>query len=151
MNACWHPDPEKRPQFKEIVKRIERAQKARIFDAQDREEATTFGNKGMTFSPPFSYMCPDLPLFCSRSTNRAERARSGPADRPRHLVQVRSTKSSASGTEATNRLPDAVLFPRVHKALWKAKNQNVALKTFHCPDLVPEELADFKRELWLTR
>jgi hypothetical protein len=39
----------------------------------------------------------------------------------------------------------------VHKALWKAKNQNVALKTFHCPDLVPEELADFKRELWLTR
>jgi hypothetical protein len=40
---------------------------------------------------------------------------------------------------------------RVHKALWKPKNQHVALKTFHCPDLVPEELADFKRELWLTR
>jgi hypothetical protein len=52
MNACWHPDPEKRPQFKEIVKRIERAQKARIFDTQDREEATTFGNKGAISPPP---------------------------------------------------------------------------------------------------
>lgn len=40
---------------------------------------------------------------------------------------------------------------RVNKAYWKTQNQNVALKTFQCPDLVPEELADFKRELWLTR
>jgi hypothetical protein len=46
MRDCWHPDPEKRPQFKEIVKRIERAQKGRIFDERDRDEATTFGNKG---------------------------------------------------------------------------------------------------------
>jgi hypothetical protein len=53
--------------------------------------------------------------------------------------------------QLTGYLTYTVLFRRVHKALWKAKNQNVALKTFHCPDLVPEELADFKRELWLTR
>lgn len=104
MNACWHPDPEKRPQFKEIVKRIERAQKARIFDAQDREEATTFGNK----------------------------------------VQI-----ELSELEVGQQIGHGTLC-KVHKALWKAKNQNVALKTFHCPDLVPEELADFKRELWLT-
>lgn len=57
MNACWHPDPEKRPQFKEIVKRIERAQKARIFDTQDREEATTFGNKGATSLSTPPHMC----------------------------------------------------------------------------------------------
>jgi hypothetical protein len=67
MNACWHPDPEKRPQFKEIVKRIERAQKARIFDAQDREEATTFGNKGATsLSPP-------PPILLLRSTQESRK------------------------------------------------------------------------------
>jgi hypothetical protein len=45
----------------------------------------------------------------------------------------------------------ALLLRRVNKAYWKTKNQYVALKTFQFPDLVPEELSDFKRELWLTR
>ncbi len=40
---------------------------------------------------------------------------------------------------------------RVQKAYWKKQDRNVALKTFHCPDLVDEELSDFERELWLTR
>lgn len=63
------------------------------------------------------------------------------------LCKYAPLKSRASGTGNLT----SCFSPRVHKALWKAKNQNVALKTFHCPDLVPEELADFKRELWLTR
>ncbi|KAL6070956.1 Serine/threonine-protein kinase HT1 [Balamuthia mandrillaris] len=39
---------------------------------------------------------------------------------------------------------------RVDKAVWKKQNMVVAVKTFYCPDLVPQELADFRRELWLT-
>jgi hypothetical protein len=46
MVACWHPEPDKRPTFKEIVKRIARIQRSGVFDIQDRDEATTFGSKG---------------------------------------------------------------------------------------------------------
>lgn len=39
----------------------------------------------------------------------------------------------------------------MHKAYWKSGKMDVALKTFFVPDLVEEELNDFKRELMLTR
>lgn len=39
----------------------------------------------------------------------------------------------------------------VHKAYWKSGGMDVALKTFFVPDLVEEDLNDFKRELMLTR
>lgn len=40
---------------------------------------------------------------------------------------------------------------KVEEAYWVPKKMTVALKTFYCPLLMPEELSDFKRELWLTR
>jgi len=39
----------------------------------------------------------------------------------------------------------------VHKAYWKSGKMEVALKTFFVPDLIEEDLNDFKRELMLTR
>lgn len=48
MGACWHNEPERRPTFKEVVRRLERIHKTKAFEAHDMAEASTFGGKGRT-------------------------------------------------------------------------------------------------------
>ena len=46
MARCWSQDPQARPSFPQIVKKLERFRKAEIFAELDKEEAAGFGVKG---------------------------------------------------------------------------------------------------------
>lgn len=121
MRGCWHNDPEKRPKFKKIVKKLEVCHRNRILDELDRTEAAAFSAKGK-YSP------------FQESISHAL-----------HTVRIPLDDLEIGQVIGTGALC------KTYKALWKSKSKQVQLKMYLYTDLLPDEVNDFTRELWLTR